>query len=96
MFVFLQFDSPPLLMAFLVVFFWNSKELRQGDHLFPLLFALVMDVFSRMLDKAFCEGRLLGFRVGNLEGNTLMISHLLFVDDTLLLCDVDLDQLLVI
>ena len=37
-----------------------------------------------------------GFRVSNLEGDSLMVFHLLFVDDTLIFCDTDLDQLLII
>ena len=49
-----------------------------------------------MLDKAIHEGRLSGFRVGNLEGRSLVVSHLLFVDDTLIFCDADLDQLLIL
>ena len=37
-----------------------------------------------------------GFRVSNLEGDSLMVLHLLVVDDTLIFCDTDLDQLLII
>ena len=32
--------------------------------------------------------------VGNLEGRSLAMSHLLFVNDTLIFCDADLDQIL--
>ena len=65
--------------------------MRQGDPLFPLLFILVMEAIGRMLDKAVHEGRMLGFSVGNLEGRSLAVSHLLFADDTLIFCDADLD-----
>ena len=34
--------------------------------------------------------------MSNLEGDSLMVLHLLFVDDTLIFCDTDLDQLLII
>ena len=34
--------------------------------------------------------------MSNLEGDSLMVRHLLFVDDTLIFCDTDLDQLLII
>ena len=32
--------------------------------------------------------------MGCLEGRSLAVSHLLFVDDTLIFCDDDLDQVL--
>ena len=65
--------------------------MRQGDPLAPFLFALVMDALGRMLDKAVYEGRMLGFCVGDLEGRSLVVSHILFADDTLIFCDDDLD-----
>ena len=49
-----------------------------------------------MLDKAVLEGRLSGFSVGNSEGRSLAVSHLLFADDTLIFCDADLDQILIL
>ena len=63
-------------------FFESSKGLRQGDPLSPLLFVLVMEALGRMLDKVVHEGHMLGFNVGNLEGRSLAVSHLLFVDDS--------------
>ena len=65
-------------------FFGSSRGLRQGDPLFPLLFVLVMEAIGKMLDKAVLEGRLLGFNVGVSAGISLMVSHLLFPDDTLI------------
>ena len=65
-------------------FFGSSRGLRQGDPLSPLLFVLVMEALGRMLDKAVHEGRMSGFSVGNLEGRYLVVSHLLFADDTLI------------
>ena len=52
---------------------------RQGDPLSPLLFIIVMDTVGKMLDKAVNEGRMSGFRVGNLEGSSLVKSHLFAV-----------------
>ncbi|XP_030924757.1 uncharacterized protein LOC115951746 [Quercus lobata] len=49
-----------------------------------------------MLDKVVHEGRLSGFHVGNLEGRSLVVSHLLFVDNTLNFSNADLDQLLIL
>ena len=61
-----------------------------------LLFVLVMDALGRMLDKAVLEGRLSGFSVGNLEGRSLTVSHLLFADDTLIFCAANLDPILIL
>jgi len=74
-------------------FFSSSQGLRQGDHLSPLLFVLVMDAFNRMLSRAMEESFLSGFRVDNLNNSLLKISHLLFVDDTLIKCDANVDQI---
>ena len=77
-------------------FFGSSRGLRQGDPLSPLLFVLVLEALGRMLDKAVHEGRMSGFSVGNLEGRSLAVSHLLFADDTLIFCDADLEQILIL
>jgi hypothetical protein len=42
-------------------YFKPGKGLRQGDPLSPLLFNLVIDVFSRMLVKAAMRGYISGF-----------------------------------
>ena len=62
----------------------------------PLLFGLVMEALGRMLDKAIHDGRMSGFHVSNLEARSLVVSRLLFADDTLIFCDADLDQLLIL
>ena len=74
-------------------FFESSRGIRQGDPLSPLLFVIVTNAFSKMLDKAMRDGLMSGFRVGP-TGNSLQLSPLLLVDDTLVLCDADLGQIL--
>ena len=52
-----------------------------------LLFDIVMEALSRMLDVAACTGQLSGFSVGGTTNSSVMVSHLLFADDTLIFCD---------
>ena len=65
-------------------FFGSSRGLQQGDPLSLLLFDIVMGALSRMLDVAACTGQLSGFSVGGTTGSSVMVSHLLFADDTLI------------
>ena len=70
-------------------FFGSSRGIWQWDPLSPLLFDIVMEALSRMLDVVATTRQFLGFSVGNTAGNSTMVSHLLFVDDTLIFCDAD-------
>nr|CAN82017.1 hypothetical protein VITISV_003416 [Vitis vinifera] len=75
-------------------FFQSSRGLRQGDPLSPYLFVIAMEVFSSMLRRAISGGYLSGWRVSGRRGEGLQISHLLFVDDTLVFCEESLDQMI--
>ena len=46
-------------------FFGSSRGIRQGDPLSPLLFDVVMEVLSHMLDVAAAAGQFTGFSVGS-------------------------------
>nr|XP_016486774.1 PREDICTED: uncharacterized protein LOC107807008 [Nicotiana tabacum] len=64
-----------------------------GDPLSPMLFILVMDALSKMMDRAASEGFLRGFSAPIGVPSARRVSHLLFADDTLVFCDPDMDQL---
>ena len=68
-------------------FFNSSRGIYQGDPLSLLLFLLVMEVLSRLLKKTEEGGFIRGFQVGAALGDGLEVSHLLYVDDTILFCD---------
>ena len=63
-------------------FFGSSKGLQQGDPLSPLLFDIVMEALSRMLDVATFAGQFSIFFVGSTANPSMMVFHLLFADDT--------------
>ena len=47
-----------------------------------LLFDIVMEALNRMLDVVATTSQFLGFSVSNTASNSIMVSHLLFADDT--------------
>nr|XP_025647281.1 uncharacterized protein LOC112742257 [Arachis hypogaea] len=63
--------------------FKMERDLRQGDPLSPFLFVLVVDVLHRMLGEAVRNGRISLLLVGR---DHIKLSHLQFVDDTILFC----------
>ena len=62
------------------------SSLHQGDPISPLLFLLVMKVFTRMLKSASTAGLISGFSLGRRNASTA-ISHLLLADDMIVFCD---------
>ena len=77
-------------------FFRSTRGLRQGDPLSPYLFVLGMDILSRLINKV-VEGKFLTgckFRGRGEEKEELVLSHLLYADDTLLFYKDNSDQLI--
>ncbi|KAF5477120.1 hypothetical protein F2P56_003792 [Juglans regia] len=74
-------------------FFNSSHGLRQGDLLSPILLVLVMDVLSRMIKADGDESFLSEFSVGGTSSQSVNVSHLLFIDDTVIFCEPDPNQI---
>jgi hypothetical protein len=67
-------------------FFSSHRGLRQGCPLSPLLFLLVVECLSRLLKEVVVKGSFHGLKVASSN----FVSHLLFVDDVLILGSRDL------
>ncbi|XP_034697243.1 uncharacterized protein LOC117923106 [Vitis riparia] len=74
-------------------YFQSSRGLRQGDPLSPYLFVIAMEVFSVFIKRAVEGDFLSGCRVKGRSQEGVLISHLLFADDTLVFCKPSQDQL---
>jgi hypothetical protein len=62
--------------------FLPQRGLRQGDHLSPYMFLLCAEAFSALLKQRERDGAIAGVRICQRAPS---ISHLLFVDDSLIL-----------
>ena len=75
-------------------FFGSLRGLRQGNPLSPLLFLVVMEVFSKMIKRVEGVGLLRGFKADSRRGGGVCVSHILFADDTILFCDANEEHIL--
>ena len=75
-------------------FFRSSRGLRQGDPLSPYLFMIGMEALSGLLKRAVESNFISGCKFVGRGGGELIISHLLYADDTVLFCDVNPKQLM--
>ena len=82
------------LGSYQVDFFGSSRGLRQRDPLYPILFLIIMEGLNRMLNKVEGVGLIRGFKANGRRGGGECVLHLLFADDTILFCDVDVEQIL--
>ncbi|CAN0856996.1 LINE-1 retrotransposable element ORF2 protein [Linum grandiflorum] len=76
-------------------YFRNWRGIRQGDSLSPYLFICAMEILTRMLNKAKEIGWIRGFHM-NERTNLGEINHLLYADDTLLFCEANEDQVVIL
>ena len=64
------------------------------DSLSPMLFLVMMEVYSRMVKRMEGARLLRGIRADGRTGRGECVSHLLFEDDTILFCDAEVEQIL--
>uniref|UniRef100_A0A2N9HQ79 Reverse transcriptase domain-containing protein n=1 Tax=Fagus sylvatica TaxID=28930 RepID=A0A2N9HQ79_FAGSY len=70
----------------------TSRGIRQGDPLSPLLFVVVMEAFSKLMQKAEEEKYIRGFEIRGRNQEPMQITHLCYADDTILFCEPVLEQ----
>ena len=91
--VYLQFNFLSCLMG-LQLIFWEFEGVETRGLLSPLLFLVMMEVFSKMIKRVEGASLLRGFKADGRRGGGVCVSHLLFADDTILFCDANEEQIL--
>ena len=54
-----------------------------------MLFLVMMEVFNKMMKRVERASLLRGFRADGRRGGGVCVSHLLFVNDTIMFCDAE-------
>ena len=67
--------------------FLAAQGVWDEDMLSPMLFLVMMEVYSRMLKRMDGASLLCGFRADGRRGGVECVSRLLFANDTTLFCD---------
>ena len=80
-----------LFNGFPTSFFQSNRGLRQGDPLSPYLFVIGMEALNCLLKRAVEGNFISGCKFMGRGGGELIISHLLYADDTVLFCDANPD-----
>ena len=75
-------------------FFRSSRGLRQGDPLSPYLFVIRMEAPSCLLKRVLEGNFISGCRFWGRDGGEIVISHLLYADDTILFYEAKSEQLM--
>lgn len=75
-------------------FFQSSRSLRQRDPLSPYLFVIAIEALSFLLKREVCGGFLSSCQLRGKGDEVVKVSHLLFVDDTLIFCEVWEEQMM--
>lgn len=70
-------------------FFKATCGSKQGDHLSPYLFLIITEGLSNLIKQAILQGELEGMRISN---HRPRVTHLLFVDNSLLFCKANVRQ----
>ena len=75
-------------------FFRSSRGLRQGDPLSPYLFVIGMEFLSCLLKRAVEGNFISGCRFGGRDGGEIVVSYLLYADDTIIFYEANPEQLM--